>query len=100
VTPGLLFSLAANAAFAAPPGIQSSKLELVSHWTAEHSSRAPNEDRGNDLVQTVSCPVSSVADAGVLRNLRAARAEADAADDDAGRPKRLDDLMVEFLESL
>jgi len=72
----------------------------VSRWTAEHASRAPNEDRGNDLVQTVSYPVSSVADAGVLRNLPAARAEADAADDDAGRPKSLDDLMVEFLESL
>jgi len=100
VAPGLLLSLAANAAFAAPPGIESSNLELVARSTAEHSSRAPNEYRGNDLVQAVSYTASGAADAGQPRTLPAARGEADAADGETGRPKSLDDLIVEFLDRL
>lgn len=100
VAPGLLLSLAAKAAFAAPPGIESNNLELVARSVAEHSYRAPNEDRGNDLVQAASYTVSGVADPGELRTGPTARAEANAADGDDGRSKSLDDLLVEFLDSL
>ncbi len=100
VAPGLLLSLAANAALAAPPGILSSNLELVAYATEGSSLRKQDEDRGTDALQEVFTHISDVADASVMRTWPAARSDVDASEIDTGRPQGLNGLVVEFLESL
>jgi hypothetical protein len=96
----LLLSLAAKAAFAAPPGIESNNLELVARSTVDSLPRNQYEGRAAEQVRAASYTVSGDDDPRELRNGLTERAETDATYGDAGRPITLDELVVEFLDNL
>ena len=98
--PGWLFSLVASAAFAGPPGIQSSDMELAASSTAEQSSQRETAEGGRDPVREVSCSASGVANGHAVSSSAPAHGEVDTGDGGKKRRKDLDDLVVEFLERL
>jgi hypothetical protein len=99
---GLLLTLAANAAFAGPPGDPSSQLTLAASSPLGRSSQVAASDGGHDWIQAVSYSATIDDDAG--RSSAPLRGEVDAGDGDSAkvRPRlhSLEDLVVEFLEKL
>jgi hypothetical protein len=100
VAPVLLLSVAANAALAAPPGIRSNSLEVVARAAADALPRNQREGLAAEQVRAAYYTVSDGADPHERRTGPTERVETDAADGDAGRPITLDELVVEFLDSL
>jgi hypothetical protein len=100
VAAGLLLALAASAAFAGPPGITASNLELAASAVAERPSQSEIADGTAEMVRPVSATVSGTSDTGEERGSTPAHGDADVRDGGKERKKALEDLVVEFLEKL